>query len=358
MSQLGRIGGQVLSDNLLRAGVDLAFDTDLLYLNVTNKRIGINTDVPVYTLDVRTAVNTTNIQGDTQIKMGNVLLNTPNTFSTTVGALHIRPTATDPILFHDRLITSGLELDGNKIGSFSNQNIIFDPNGAGTVDFLADTTLTGNLGVTGNITVTGNLQSVSTIIVGDTPLDTVTIAPDFTQSIIPGADLAYDLGQQANDSSPRRWAQLHSPVWTDIDNLVPYSMTVSDQMTLDGVNNKISAIQSNEDILLSPDTGIVYIERTKWEGDEITNLNTTPLAFGNTGIGYTRFVGTNAMIIPAGPTSDQRPVPEIGETRWNTTVNYLECWDGTQWVVSTGGGDEVTTPIMDDLSNVWSLILG
>jgi hypothetical protein len=358
MSQLGRIGGQVLSDNLLRAGVDLAFETDLLYLDVTNKRIGINTDAPVYTVDVRTEINTTNIQGDTQVKMGNVLLNAPGTFSTTVGALHVRPTAVDPILFHDKLITSGLEFDGNKIGSFTNQNIIFDPNGSGTVEFYADTNITGNLGVTGNIAVNGNLQSISTIIVGDTPLDTVTITPDFTQSIIPGTDIAYDLGQQANDSSPRRWAQLHSPTWTDIDNLIPYSITVSNQMTLDGVNNKISAIQSNEDILLSPDTGIVYIERTKWEGNDITNLNNTPLTFGSTGIGYTRFIGTNAVLIPAGTTAEQRPTPELGETRWNTDLGLLECWDGTQWVVSTGGGEEVTTPIMDDLSNVWSLILG
>ncbi len=41
MSQLGRIGGQVLTDNLLRAGVDLAFETNLLYLDVTNRQIGV-----------------------------------------------------------------------------------------------------------------------------------------------------------------------------------------------------------------------------------------------------------------------------------------------------------------------------
>lgn len=358
MSQLGRIGGQVLSDNLLRAGVDLAFETDLLYLDVSNERIGINTDSPVYTLDVRTEINTTNLQGVTQVKMGNVLLNSPNTFSTTLGALHVRLTATDPILFHDRLITSGLEFDGNKIGSFTNQNIILDPNGSGTVELLSDTNVTGNVSVSGNVNVNGNLQSLSTIIVGDTPLDTVTIAPDFTQSIIPGADITYDLGQQANDSSPRRWAQLHSPVWTDIDNLIPYSITISEQMKLDGVNNKISAIQSNEDILLSPDTGIVYIERTKWENNEITNLNNTPLVFGSTGIGYTRFMGTNALVIPAGTIAEQHSTPELGETRWNTELGYLECWNGTAWIISTGGGGEVTTPIMEDLGNVWSLILG
>ena len=43
MSQVGRIGGGVLKSNLERQGVDLAFETDLLYLDVNNSRIGINT---------------------------------------------------------------------------------------------------------------------------------------------------------------------------------------------------------------------------------------------------------------------------------------------------------------------------
>ena len=40
---VGRISGPLLSKNLLRDGVDLAFETDLLYLDVTTGRIGINT---------------------------------------------------------------------------------------------------------------------------------------------------------------------------------------------------------------------------------------------------------------------------------------------------------------------------
>ena len=43
MSQVGRIGGGVLKSNLERQGIDLAFENDLLYLDVNNDRIGINT---------------------------------------------------------------------------------------------------------------------------------------------------------------------------------------------------------------------------------------------------------------------------------------------------------------------------
>jgi len=75
MSQLGRIGGQVLTDNLLRAGVDLAFETDLLYLDVTNRRIGIKQAVPVYDLDVNGNIKTTDLEVVTQIAPGNLRIN-------------------------------------------------------------------------------------------------------------------------------------------------------------------------------------------------------------------------------------------------------------------------------------------
>ena len=49
---IGRISGPLLKSDLLRNGVDLAFETDLLYLDVTNRRIGVRTTSPQYALDV------------------------------------------------------------------------------------------------------------------------------------------------------------------------------------------------------------------------------------------------------------------------------------------------------------------
>ena len=43
---IGRITGSVLKSNLTRNGVDLAFETNLLYLDVTNSRVGIGTSSP------------------------------------------------------------------------------------------------------------------------------------------------------------------------------------------------------------------------------------------------------------------------------------------------------------------------
>lgn len=254
------------------------------------------------------------------------------------------------------MTSSNLIVNDNYIESTANQNIVLDPNGAsGKVELQATTNVTGNLNVSGNIVVDGNLKSDGTIYIGDDIYnDTVTIAPDFTQSIIPGTDLTYDLGK-----SDKRWVELNVVDTTHFDNVTGLDdVIVSDQVRINGSARTIFAMQSNEDVLLNPDTGITYIERTKWQDNTVTNLNNTPLTFTNTGIGYLRFMGDNAFVIPIGPTDDRRLTPEVGETRWNTDLEYLETFDGTVWNVSTGGGATVTQAIMQELADVYTLMLG
>ena len=49
---IGRISGQMLKANLLRSGTDLAFETNLLVLDVTNSRVGIGTATPARQLHI------------------------------------------------------------------------------------------------------------------------------------------------------------------------------------------------------------------------------------------------------------------------------------------------------------------
>ena len=365
MSQLGRIGGQVLTDNLLRAGVDLAFETNLLYLDVTNQRIGVKDSTPVYDLDVNGNFITNDLTVATQIAPGNLRINSLETITTSVGGIDVYINGGGEI-FHDRLVTANLVLDGNLISSLSNSNIVLDPNGSGTVELRAITNITGDLVVNGNISMSGNLTGTGTLTFGNQTIDTVTINTDFTQSIIPGDDLTFAMGADAGDSTARRWSQAHSPDWTYITDgawpgsgLRPGSVVVSDQLRLDGVINKISAVQSNDDMRLLPFTGITRIEATQWQNNDITNLLNTPLTFASVaGIGYLRFMGDNGVVIPAGTDLQRSASPEVGETRWNIDEEYLECYDGTVWAVSTGGGIEVDVPIMEDLSHVYILMLG
>ena len=91
---IGRISGSVLKSNLTRNGVDLAFETNLLYLDVTNSRVGIGTSEPTTTLQVNGTTTTTgltangaiDIDGTGTSNIDNVIIgaNTPvaGTFTT------------------------------------------------------------------------------------------------------------------------------------------------------------------------------------------------------------------------------------------------------------------------------------
>jgi hypothetical protein len=321
--------------------------------------------LPVYDLDVNDNIKTRFVTVTNQANLDNLTFNVNGTIGSTTGPIEIKSTDINAIIPYDKILSDYLVIDGNVISSVSNNNIRLDPNGTGRVVYEADTRITGDLQVQGsgrgNIAVNGNLSSASNIIVGDTPLDTVTVTPDFTQSIIPGIDITFDLGQQANDSSPRRWSEIRAQDLSTVITNRPNAVKVSDQLWLDGTINKITGLQSNEDIELLPDTGITFIENTKWQDNTLTNLLNTPITFASTGIGYTRFMGDNGFVIPAGTTAQRRASPELGETRWNTTVpldQYLESYDGSVWQLSTGGGEIVTQRLMEDLGFIYSAILG
>jgi hypothetical protein len=367
MSQVGRIGGQVLSNNLLRNGIDLSFETDLLYIDVNNNRIGINTDAPIYTFDVNSEITSTNGIATNSAIIDNIQIQSPNVFTTSVGPINISPAGPEPTAIFDKLATQFLEFDGNAVRSISNQNIRFDPNGTGTIQLQADTNVTGDIRTSGNITIVGNLSKQGNIIIGDDVIDfegnvpendTVDFNVPFDQDLEPGIDNAYDLGGSLGDSTAGRWRSAIIDDWTNITTLNPLNARVSDQILINGVSNTIFGIQSNEDILLLPDTGIIYIEDTKWQGSDITNLDNTPLRLASTGIGYYRFAGNNAMIIPAGGDAARPLSPEVGDTRWNTDSGYLECFDGTVYIIATGPGDVIDVQDMEDLGNVYTLILG
>ena len=42
MTALGKVAGSMLKDNLVRNGVDLILDSNLMYWDVVNRRVGIN----------------------------------------------------------------------------------------------------------------------------------------------------------------------------------------------------------------------------------------------------------------------------------------------------------------------------
>jgi len=70
---IGRISGPMLVQDLERQGINLSFDGNLLYLDVTNRRIGVNTNNPNVALDVVGRANiSSNLYVGATITVGNL----------------------------------------------------------------------------------------------------------------------------------------------------------------------------------------------------------------------------------------------------------------------------------------------
>jgi hypothetical protein len=362
MSQLGRISGPLLDANLNRLGVDLTFrnygaDDDLLYLDVTNNRIGINKQPANRRVEIDATTHTTNLISTTSADIATITATT-NTFSTDISStIIVSPNQSNPLVTFDNMRAGDLDFKDNIIKNYAvNGGVELNPNGTGIVDIYANTTVNGNITVTGNTQINGNLTEATNIIVGDSIIDTVIIAPDFTQSIIPGDNITYDLG-----TTIKRWRQVHVHQNLDIGALSFNDVTVGLQLEIESGLPSIRTLQSNDDVILNSDTGNINIERIRFNNNNITHLDTTAFTLASTGIGYVRFMDTNGMIIPAGPDAERNPAAEEGDTRWNTEDpldNYLECFDGTTWNLSTGPGGSISTVENYDMSNAYILMLG
>ena len=353
-SQLGRIGGQLLTDNLLRSGVDIAVDTSLLYLDVTNKRVGIKTANPTHSLHVSGTTQTPDVIVDgTTARINNVIINTNGSFSTLVGALNITPTGgPSTIISHERVITNSLDINDNYIrGRITDRNFELRPNGTGDTKLNANTYIDENLLVSTNLFAQQNVNIKGIFTIGDTSYDTLTVVPDFTQSIIPGDNDLYDLGTLA-----KKWRAVYVNNNNHIDGFTSITARISDQVFMTG--NTISTLQSNDDLIVSSSEGTVSLNDISVKDNTITNLLSTPITITHTGTGYLQIAGTVGFQIPYGTTDERPTVPEAGTTRWNTDLSYLECFDGTVWGVATGGGATVTQAYMEDLSHVYTLVFG
>ena len=73
---IGRIGGPMLKENLIRQGVDLSFETNLLYLDVNNMRLGVNTATPTVAFDL---IGTARFNSNLQINGSNIATYAGNT---------------------------------------------------------------------------------------------------------------------------------------------------------------------------------------------------------------------------------------------------------------------------------------
>ena len=154
---IGRISGQLLKSNLLRSGENLAFETDLLYLDVVNSRIGVKTTAPTTDLDVNGSIRATTVQIDNQLNVGDLTI-FDNVINSSSSTINFTASAGQATVYHAKLQIDDFQISGNTISTtVSNSPIELKPNGTGTVNIIANTNITGDLNVTGDINATGNV---------------------------------------------------------------------------------------------------------------------------------------------------------------------------------------------------------
>jgi hypothetical protein len=149
---VGRITGPLLASNLLRDGRDLAFETDLLYLDVVTGRIGIKTSAPTSELEVAGAIRANQLYSDTAT-IGLIYV-TSGTISTTLGALTLNPSGNNDIL----LATATRAQDTLYAQSGATSDIPTE----GALQVVGGAGITGNLNVGGIQKNTAQIQAYST----------------------------------------------------------------------------------------------------------------------------------------------------------------------------------------------------
>jgi hypothetical protein len=146
--------------------------------------------------------------------------------------------------------------------------------------------------------------------------------------------------------------------------LTQEKFTVNNRISVDQIrldSNIISTFNSNADLELDRSgTGVVQFKDDFSITDNIiTNLNSNGItSIVPTGMGYVRFVGNSALGVPSGTTLERPVGIPMGATRYNVDLGYLEIYDGTDWVISTGGGAAISAVEMEDIGDEWALIFG
>ena len=185
---VGRITGPLLKANLLRDGVDLAFETDLLYLDVNNGRVGIKTTLPDYDLDINGTTRSTNLEVSNQADIATFTV-VGNTISSTNSTINLEPAGANAVVYQGKIVTGDLQLSTNVIETTNTDgNLDINTLGTGKVNINSDLLVNGNVHATGNITADGNIQ------LGDANTDNIVFNADVNSNIIPDDNETWDLG--------------------------------------------------------------------------------------------------------------------------------------------------------------------
>ena len=199
--QVGRISGHVLKDNILtnrsvQTFKNTASDTAVLYLDIDNRRIGINNEAPTRDLTIPSHIRSTGVNSDV-VELP--VFTIDNDITANVGPIYLN--AAEQIRL-SALKTTQLKIDNDTFYTLdNNDNIDLIPSGSGTVEMQKSLNIYGNLNATGNITHAGSL------IFGDGPEtpDKVAFDTEVNSNIEPDDTQLYNLG-----AADKQWSAVYT----------------------------------------------------------------------------------------------------------------------------------------------------
>ena len=340
---IGRISGPMLKANLVRQGIDLSVDTDLLYIDTNNRRIGVNTSIPQSDFDVAGVAIFNN-----ELRITGTEIRSLNTDGNINIDLNANGTLNVSNLTNGRVVFVGP--NGSLVDS---ENLTFDGDNLFVGgDTVLDAARLGNLDITDNTISATNTNG--NIVLDPAGVGTVSVTT-LTESrlVFVGADGS--LIDSAN-------------LTFDGENLFIGGDVVLDNAALGNLNisgNTISSLNTNGDIVLDPNgVGNVVIESTQpgkvlYTGNEnqiltdsaltydglslgIANINISSSTISNTntdndlildigGTGVLVITGNSGVQLPVGTTL-QRPANVEGSIRYNSDLNLIEFFNGIDWI--------------------------
>ena len=200
---LGRITGPLLKANLIRQGVNLAFETDLLYIDVINGRIGVKTTTPTNELQINGTARTTNLEVSQEATIASFTIS-GNTIASSNNVINLTPSGTNPVVYQGKIQTGNLQLSTNVIETLgTNTDLVIETTGTGKVNVNANVLVNGDLHATGTITADGDIQ------LGDANTDNIVFNADINSNIIPDDNNTWDLGSGPLGSG-KSWRTVYS----------------------------------------------------------------------------------------------------------------------------------------------------
>lgn len=337
---IGRIGGPMLKENLIRQGVDLSIETDLFYFDVTNMRVGVNTATPNVAMDIN---GITRFSSNLQINGSNIATYAGN------GNITLSPNGTGKVII-STLTPNRIPYVGPGGTIIDSPNLTFDGTTLGISEFNL-----GNLSVSGNILSSVNTNGNINLDpngTGNVIIETATATQVFysgaNKELITNANLTFS-GTQLNVLGTANATTLQSgniqlttnTISSTVGNLVlsPTANVILNTATA----NTIVYAGANKELLSDSDLTFngttLQIGNITATGNTISsanangNINLDPL-----GTGQVIIVGTNAVTIPNGDTS-QRPAGSAGDLRFNSELSLLEFFNGTTWSTLVNSSD-------------------